>query len=405
MPHKETAMSEGLLQGLRVLDFGRYVAGPYCATLLGYLGAEIIRVEKRSGSEDRYIHPLCQDESGQPGEGALFWHTGCNKRSLTLDPASPEGREIVRRLVATADIIVASLPEPELLRLGLDHESLTAIRPDIILVTQSGFGPRGPESGRAGFDGVGQAMSGAMYFSGLPGQPMKAAAAYVDFSTALLSAFGALAALLERQKSGRGQRVDAALLRSALAVFGPFVTEESALRLDRPPTGNRVQTSGPSDCFAVRDGHVLIHTVGSGLFRKLARLIGAENWLDDPALASDEGRGLARDRLCAGMAEWCRSRTRDEAIAELSQAGIPAGPVLSPAEAVRQPHLAAAGWARNVETPAGPALVMDMPLDFSVTSAGIRKNPPALGADTDALLNEIGYSAAEIEALRRKAVI
>ena len=179
-------MSDGVLHGIRVLDFGRYVAGPYCATLLGYLGAEVIRVEKRAGSEDRYIAPLTDR-----GDGAVFLQTSCNKKSLTLEPTTPEGREITARLVQTADVIVANLPPASLAAMGLDYESVVAIRPDVVLVTQTAFGDHGPYAQRGGFDGIGQAMSGAMYLTGTPGSPAKAAAPYVDFSTAVLAAFGA----------------------------------------------------------------------------------------------------------------------------------------------------------------------------------------------------------------------
>ncbi|MFN3592858.1 MAG: CoA transferase, partial [Thermaurantiacus sp.] len=249
------------LTGVRVLDFGRYVAGPYAAQILGFLGAEVIRVEKRGGGEDRAMHPI----PGAPG-GALFAHTCAGKRSLTLDPGHPDAREILRRLVASADMVVANLPPAGLRALGIDWESLTAIRPDIILVAANAFGFEGEDADRPGFDGVGQAASGAMWFSGEPGQPMKAAAPYVDFSTALLAALGALAALMHRERTGRGQRVEAALARTACAAFGAFLGEEAATGIGRQPTGNRVQTSAPSDLFATRDGHVLIHVVGDGLF-------------------------------------------------------------------------------------------------------------------------------------------
>jgi crotonobetainyl-CoA:carnitine CoA-transferase CaiB-like acyl-CoA transferase len=276
-----------ILSGVRVLDFGRYVAGPYCATLLGYLGAEVIRIEKIGGSEDRYIAPICEG-----GEGGVFFQTACNKRSLTLDPGSPAGREIMQRLLRTADIVVANLPPSGLTALGLDWPSLSALRPEIILVTQTAFGDQGPRAAQGGFDGVGQALSGAMYITGTPGSPAKAAAPYVDYSTAVLSAFGALAALLERQRTGRGQHVQAALQATALSVFGSHLIEQAVAKPDRVGTGNRVQTSAPSDVFATRDGHVLTHVVGDGLFRRWARLMGdAERWTGDPRFATDDGRG------------------------------------------------------------------------------------------------------------------
>ena len=162
----------GVLDGVRVLDFGRYIAGPYCATLLGYLGAEVIRVEKLDGGEDRYVYPLFWNEDGSEGEGSIFMQVGVNKKSMTLNPAKPEGREIVRKLVKTADVVVANLPMPAMKSLGLDYESLVAIKPDIILASISTFGPTGPYANRGGFDGIGQVMSGAAWFSGTIGSPV-----------------------------------------------------------------------------------------------------------------------------------------------------------------------------------------------------------------------------------------
>jgi crotonobetainyl-CoA:carnitine CoA-transferase CaiB-like acyl-CoA transferase len=394
----------GVLAGVRVLDFGRYVAGPYCATLLGYLGAEVIRIEKRDGGEDRFIAPIASS-----GEGGVFFQTACNKRSVTLDPATPQGREVVRRLLRTADVVVANLPPAALKSLGLDYASVTAIRPDIILVTQTSFGTSGPLAERGGFDGVGQAMSGAMHMSGTPGHPAKAAAPYVDFSTAVLSAFGALAALLERNRSGRGQEVSANLLGTAMAVFGSHLAEQGALGLDRVPSGNRVQTSAPSDVFATRDGHVLTHTVGNGLFRRWARLMGdAERWLDDPRYQSDAGRGDHSADILARMREWCAQRTTAEALRELDAAGLPAGPVHTLQQALDQPQVAAMQLLREIADFPGlprPVPVPDLPVRLSVSGGGITQRPPLLGEHTDSVLGSLGYSAAEIAELRAARVI
>jgi crotonobetainyl-CoA:carnitine CoA-transferase CaiB-like acyl-CoA transferase len=394
----------GVLAGVRVLDFGRYVAGPYCATLLGYLGAEVIRIEKREGGEDRYIAPIAAS-----GEGGVFFQTACNKLSVTLDPATPQGREVVRRLLRTADVVVANLPPAALRSLGLDYASVTAIRPDIILVTQTSFGTSGPLAERGGFDGVGQAMSGAMHMTGTPGHPAKSAAPYVDFSTAVLSAFGALAALLERNRSGRGQEVSANLLGTAMAVFGSHLVEQGALGIDRVPSGNRVQTSAPSDVFATRDGHVLTHTVGNGLFRRWARLMGdAERWLGDPRYQSDAGRGDHSAEILARMRDWCAERTTAEALRELDAAGLPAGPVHTLQQALDQPQVSAMQLLREVADFPGlprPVPVPDLPVRLSVSGGGITQRPPLLGEHTDSVLGSLGYSAAEIAELRAAQVI
>ena len=201
-----------VLAGIRVLDFGRYIAGPYCAALLGDLGADVIRVERLSGGEDRWLTPV-----GLDGTGALYLPCNRNKRGMTLDPASAEGRQIVAQLVARADVVVANLPPDVLRALGLDLESLRQIKPDIILTTVTAFGAGGPWSHKHGFDGVGQAMCGSTYLSGTPEQPVRAAATWVDFGSATMAAFGTLAALMSRAQTGEGQKVEGALLRTAVA--------------------------------------------------------------------------------------------------------------------------------------------------------------------------------------------
>jgi crotonobetainyl-CoA:carnitine CoA-transferase CaiB-like acyl-CoA transferase len=393
-----------VLAGVRVLDFGRYVAGPYCATLLGYLGAEVIRIEKREGGEDRYIAPIAES-----GEGGVFFQTACNKKSLTLDPASAQGREIVRRLVRSADVVVANLPPSGLQSLGLDYASLKAIRPDIILVTQSSFGDTGPLAGRGGFDGVGQAMSGAMYMTGTPGHPVKSAAPYVDYATAVLAAFGTLAALMQRAQTGAGQEVKTNLLGTAMAVFGSHLAEQSALGIDRVPTGNRVQTSAPSDVFATRDGHILTHTVGSGLFRRWARLMGdVDRWISDPRFQSDQSRGDHSEDILARMRQWCSERTTDEALRELQAAGLPAGPVHTLQQALDHPQVAAMQALHAITDFPGlqqPVRVPNLPVELSVSGGGITHRPPLLGEHTDEVLRGLGYSSEEITGLRDARVI
>lgn len=407
-----TPDTAAVLHGIRVLDFGRYVAGPYCATLLGYLGAEVIRIERREGGEDRYIAPVTPQ-----GDGSVFLQTSCNKKSLTLDTTRPESREIVRRLVASADVVVVNLPPKGLSSAGLDYATLRAIKPDIILTTQSAFGDAGPYRDRGGFDGTGQAMSGAMYISGVPGAPAKAAAPYVDYATAVLSAFGTLAALMHRTRTGEGQEVKASLLATALAVFNSHLLEQSVAQPDRVGSGNRVQTSAPSDVFATRDGHVLTHVVGNGLFRRWARLMArdaaapeqeAQRWIDDPLHQSDASRGEHSERILERMRGWCAERSTATAIRELEAAGIPAGPVYTPQQALDDPQVAAMGFLKSIADYPGlarPALVADLPVRFSRTPAGITSRPPTLGEHTDELLRELGYADAQIEELRRAEAI
>jgi crotonobetainyl-CoA:carnitine CoA-transferase CaiB-like acyl-CoA transferase len=393
-----------LLKGIRVLDFGRYVAGPYCATLLGYLGADVIRIERRGGAEDRFIAPITAH-----GEGAVLFQTACNKRSLTLDITNEGVKDIVRRLVSSADIVVANLPPTSLKDLGLDYTTLRAIRPDIILATQTAFGDAGPYRDRGGFDGVGQAMSGAMYITGVPGAPAKAAAPYVDYTTAVLAAFGVLAALIHRNATGEGQEVKTSLLGTALAVFGSHLIEQGVTGIDRVGTGNRVQTSSPSDVFATSDGHILTHVVGNGLFKRWARLMGdEERWTHDPLYATDQSRGDHSEAILAQMQAWCASRTTAAALAELQKAGIPAGPVYRPQQALDDPQVQAMHWLHSVAGYPGLAAaapVPDLPVQLSRSPGGIRSNPPQVGEHTDEILSALNYTPAEIAAFRAGGVV
>jgi crotonobetainyl-CoA:carnitine CoA-transferase CaiB-like acyl-CoA transferase len=391
-----------ILDGIRVLDFGRYIAGPWCAALLGDLGAEVIRIEKRNGSEDRFVGPVAEG-----GEGALFMQANRNKKGLTLDPAKPAGREVVRRLVATADVVVANLPPQTLRGLGLDWETLSKLRPSLVLTTVSAFGSGGPYEEKLGFDGIGQAMSGSMYLSGHPGEPMKAYVPWVDFGTAGMAAFATVAALYERQKTGKGQHVEASLLQTALTVANSPAIEQRVRKLDRVATGNRSQIAGPSDAFQTRDGWVLAQVIGAPLFARFAALIGEPQLLEDPRFRDDDARGVNGAELSKRMAAWCASRTTAEVLTALERAQIPAGPIYSPAQILTDPHVREARLLREVDYPGlpVPAPISDTPVRFSGTPAVPLGRAPKLGEHTEALLHELGYGAAEIDELRGAGVI
>src|SRR6202011_181380 len=269
----------GVLEGIRVLDFGRYIAGPFCAALLGDLGAEVIRIERIGGGEDRGFIPV---GAGSDGGGAMFLAMNRNKLGLTLDPAAPKGREVRRKLVGTADVVVANLPPRVLRSLALDLDSLRQTKPDIILTTVTGFGSGGPLSHKHGFDGIGQTMSGAVYLSGTQEQPIAIKVPWVDFGTAFLSAFGTLAALIERGKTGRGQKVEGALLRTAIAISNAMLIEPALTAVDRTAIKNRGFNSAPADIFRTRDGWIVATVIGQPMFRRWCRMIGEEHWLQDP---------------------------------------------------------------------------------------------------------------------------
>ncbi len=394
--------TQALLDGIRVLDFGRYIAGPFCAALLADLGADVIRIEKVDGSEDRYFIPVAESEPG-----ALFLQANRTKRGMTLNPTKPGGRDVVRRLVAAADVVVANLPGGALMSMGIDYESLAAIKPDIILTTVDAFGDGGPWSDRIGFDGIGQAMSGAAYLSGDPDAPSKTYVQWVDFASAALASYGTMAAVLEREKTGRGQHVRGSLLATALTISNSTLIEQSILDIDRRASQSRTQVAGPSDVFATSDGWIIAQIIGAPLFGRWANLMGEGHWLTDERFRDDRGRGDHRDVLCERMAEWCNDKSTVSALDELATAGIPAGPVYSPQQTLEDDHIAALGLLQPMEYPGltSPAPVASNPIEFGVTATGIPTRAPLLGEHTDEILAELGYSKPEIDGMRAARVI
>ena len=391
-----------VLEGVRVIDFGRYIAGPFCATLLGDLGADVIRVERREGGEDRFITPVTAD-----GTGALFLQVGRNKRSLTLDPTTPEGAEVVTRLVATADVVVANLPPQTLVRMGLDYDSLRAVKPDIILTTVNAFGSGGPISTKIGFDGLAQSMSGNLHMTGEAGVPTRAAVPYVDFSTAAFSAFATMAALRHRDQTGEGQMIEGALLRTALTMSNVMTIEQDLLAVDREASLNRGQTAGPSDVFRTKDGWVMCSVIGAYQFERWCRMVDQLHFVDDERFKDDLARGDNSQVLSACMAAWCTERTNAQALDEMAANKIPAGPVYTPQQALDDDHIAAIGALREIDYPTTdrPARIAEFPVTMSASPGTIHHRAPELGEHTDEILSELGYDSATIGELRAKRVI
>jgi crotonobetainyl-CoA:carnitine CoA-transferase CaiB-like acyl-CoA transferase len=392
----------GILEGIRVLDFGRYIAGPYCAALLAEHGADVIRIEKREGSEDRYQAPIAAT-----GEGALFMQMNRNKRGMTLDPMTAEGQEIARKLVATADIVVANLPPQTLKAMKLDYESLVSVKPDIIFTTASAYGRGGPYSDRVGFDGVGQVMSGAVYMTGEEDQPYRAQVPWVDFGTALHCAFGTMAALMSRQQSGKGQMVEGALLATALTFSNALLIEQAVIAPNRVPTGNRGQTAGPVDIYKTSDGWILVQVIGQPLFKRWVKLMGEDHWLTDPRFKDDISRGDNGAVISERMSRWCADKSTAAALEILGKAMVPAGPVLKPQQTLDDPHVRAVKFFEELPYPGmpHPAPVTKAPVYLSQDPGTIRHRAPVLGEHTDTILSELGYSATRIAELRSRGVV
>lgn len=390
----------GVLDGVCVLDFGRYIAGPFAAALLGDLGADVIRVERIGGGEDRALYSVTKS-----GDGALYLQMNRNKRSLAIDTKTPGGALVLERLVQKSGIVMANLPGAGLRDLGIDYASLTRIRPDAILAAVSAFGAHGPYATKVGFDGVAQAMSGAPYLSGF-GPPTKSFASWCDMTTAMLAAFATLAAIHERTRSGRGQVVSANLLASALTVMNYPLIEQHLVQADRRASGNRGQTGAPADIFETADGWIAVQVIGDNLFRRWARLVGAEDLLSDPRCANDTLRAEHAGLISERMIPWCKQVKTERALELLAEARLPAGPVLSPAQALVHPEIQGGGYFDSMDYPGASAPApIARPIEMSATPPALSRRAPALGEHTEEILDELGFSAREVEALRRGRVI
>ncbi len=390
------------LTGIRVLDFGRYIAGPYCAMLLADFGADVIRIERREGGEDRYVAPITEQ-----GEGPLFIGLNRNKKSVTLDPSHPDSREIKRRLIASADVIIANLPIDVLRKLELDYDSLVAIKPNIILTQISAFGSEGPYANRVGFDPIAQAMSGAMSVTGFPGAPIRSAVPFEDFGTALHAAFGTMAALYEKQKTGRGQIVEASLLATGVTFMQTLLAEHYVTSVERKQQGNTAFHVAPSDAYQTKDGWIIIHVIGNPMFRRWATLVGRADLIDDPRCADDITRANNHQLITEAMNSWASKRTTEEAMRELEEARVPCGKVYELSEVFDDPQVQARELIKFIEYPgsAKPVPVPNTPVRLSETAGGVRRRAPTLGEHTDEVLRELGFGDVEITVFRNSGVI
>lgn len=392
-----------ILKDIRVLDFGRYIAGPYCGALLGDLGAEVIRIERLDGSEDRFIHPL--KEEG--GEGAMFMQMNRNKKGMTLNPTKEGSSSIVEKLIKSADVVIANLPPQTLKRMGIDYETISKYNPGIILTTVSAFGAGGPYSERVGFDGVGQAMSGAAYLTGDDTEPVKAYSPYIDYGTASLTAMGTLAAIIERNQTGKGQIVEGALFATSLAFMNTHLIEQSITKKNRKAIGNRSPYAGPVDMVETKDGWIVVQVLGNTLFKRWANLVGADDLLDKEEFSTDINRGINGEVLSKKTSEWASQYTNKEALDLLANANVPAGPVNDLQDALDDPHVKAMNFFQDLEYPGipGKSPVMGLPVKLSNSENTIERRPPILGEHTEEILKDLGFTNEEIKEFKEKRII
>ncbi len=392
----------GPLDGFRVLDLSRFIAGPFCGQILGDMGADVIKVERPGGEDARSQGPFLD------GESLYAMAYNRNKSSLTLDTRNPLAGPVLERLVAWADVLIENYRPGTLAAMGLGWERLHEAYPRLVLTSLSGFGQTGPLAERPLFDPIAQAASGLMSLTGEPdGPPMLAGTYIADHVAGLYGAIGTQAALMARASTGVGQRVDVASLDALVSVLGTRPMAYAMLGAQSERRGSRDPYSAPANVFPTTDGHVYLHAGTDSLFPRLCAVIGRDDLAADPQFATIASRLGNVDALEAEVVAWTSARSSDEVEAVMASAGVPCATVASIADVVASPQLRAREMFVEVAgTPVGTAVLIGIPVKLDATPGTIRRPPPRAGADTDRILQEVvGLRTAEIEQLRAARAI
>jgi formyl-CoA transferase len=392
-------MSRLPLARFKVIDLTRARSGPTCVRHLADWGADVIKVEAVLGD--------AEEELGGKRHGFDFQNLHRNKRSLTLDLKQPEGKEILRRLAAKADVLVENYRADVKHRLGIDYETLRAINPRIVYGSISGFGQDGPYRGRPGFDQIAQGMGGLMSITGLPGQgPVRVGIPIADLTSGMYCAIGILIALLEREESGEGQWVQTSLLQAQIAMLD-FQAARYLIAGEVPKqAGNDHPTSIPTGVFKTKDGHINIAASGHDMFGRLCRAIGADELPTDERFNTDDLRSLNRNALNSAIESHLVKRTSAEWIEALNAASVPSGPINSIDQVFADPQVQHLGMATPVEHPKfGRLNVVNQAMKLSRTPSKMRRPTPERGEHADEVLRELGYGPSEIAELRAQHVV
>ncbi len=388
----------GPLAGLKVVELAHIMAGPCCGLMLADMGADVIKVERAPEGEDsrRFLPP------GIDGESAAFMMLNRNKRGIAVDLKTEGGKEVVRRLLATADVVIENYRKGTMERLGLGYESLREANPGLIYCEISGFGRTGPYAERGGFDLIAQGMSGLMSITGeAPGRPpVKCGAPVSDITAGILAAMGVLAAYVRRLETGKGQRVDTSLFEAAIvhtywqsAIC--FATGEAP-----GPMGSGHPLNAPYQAFETADGWITVGAANQANWLKMLQAIEAPELEDDPRFATNDGRMANLAELVEALGAIFRCRTSADWLARFEAAGLPAGPVLDVGEMHRDPQALARGMVTQApHRRLGPVNTIGLPVKFSATPGGVRRGAPVLGEHTREVLAEHGYADGEIERL------
>jgi crotonobetainyl-CoA:carnitine CoA-transferase CaiB-like acyl-CoA transferase len=382
------------LDGIRVVDVTTSLAGPYCTELLAALGADVVKIEPRSGDEARHWGPPWWGD-----ESAMFLAMNCGKRSLALDLR--RGREVVERLVAQADVFVQSLRPGLAEELGLGAETLRAANPRLVYVTIAAYGRRGPLSRAPGYDPLVQGFAGILSVTGEPGRPpVRLGISAIDQGTGILAALGIVSALHERERTGVGRTLDLSLFETALALMSYHLTGYLGSGAVPGPNGTAFPSIAPYQAFEAADGPLMVVAANDGLFARLCGVIGRPELADDERFRGNPDRVRNRAELTALIEAELRREPRATWVARLAEAGVPAAPVQDVAELVRHEQTAAVEMLQEL---AGKTVVAP-PLAADGERVRHRSPAPDLGADTAAILGELGYSEDEVERLTAGAV-
>jgi formyl-CoA transferase len=393
----------GPLSGIRVLELGSLIAGPFCAKTLADFGAEVIKIEPPG--EGDALRKWRRMRNGT----SLWWHVQArNKKSVTCDLRRPEGQEIVRRLAQRSQVTIENFRPGALEKWALGWDVLSRENPKLVLVRISGYGQSGPYRARPGFAAIAEAMAGFRYVTGFPDRPpARPNLSIGDTIAALHGVIGALLALHAVQKGGPGQIIDVALYEAMFNCMESLLPEYDAQGYVRERSGSALPGIAPSNLYPCRDGcHALIAANADGLFRRLMTAIGREDLRDDPALARNDGRAAQMQRIDEAIGAWTSQRSLDEVLGEMEKAEVPAGRIYTAADIARDPHYAARGMLERIVTGDGePLTVPGVVPKLSATPGAIRTPAPKLGEHTAQVLDELGYSTSEIAQLKEKQII
>ncbi|NMG27743.1 CaiB/BaiF CoA transferase family protein [Aromatoleum evansii] len=392
------------LAGIKVVELGTLIAGPFAARVLGEFGAEVIKIESPDGGD-----PLRKWRKLYEGTSLWWYLQSRNKKSVTVNLKHPEGVEVVRKLIAEADIVVENFRPGVLEKLGLGWDALSAINPGLVMLRLSGFGQTGPLAQQPGFGAIGESMGGLRYVTGFPDRPpVKTGISIGDSIAALWGALGALMALRHKEvNGGRGQVVDVALYEAVFAMMESLVPEFDVFGFVRERTGNIMPGITPSNTHTTRDGkHVAIGANGDAIFRRLMLTMGRGDLAEDPTLADNAGRDARRDELYALIDAWVAEHDEAAVLAALAAAEVPASRIYSVADMFADPQFLARDMLQSVTLPGGRECRMPGVVPrLSLTPGGAETIGPALGEHTDSVLGELGYDEAAIAALRSAGAI